>query len=43
MAGTAGMSRSMVYKLHFWPPYKHAGHYSGEAREFAISEGRFGV
>jgi hypothetical protein len=23
----------MVYKLHFWPPYKHAGHYSGKSRE----------
>lgn len=21
----------MVYKLHFWPPYKHAGHYSGKS------------
>ena len=25
------MSRSMVYKLHFWPPYKHAAHYSGRS------------
>jgi hypothetical protein len=25
------MSRSVVYKLHFWPPYKHAGHYSGKS------------
>jgi hypothetical protein len=25
------MSRSMVYKLHFWPPYKHAAHYSGKS------------
>ena len=24
------MGRSMVYKLHFWPPYKHARHYSGK-------------
>jgi hypothetical protein len=24
------MSRSWVYKLHFWPPYKHAAHYSGK-------------
>jgi predicted GIY-YIG superfamily endonuclease len=23
------MGREMVYKLHFWPPYKHAAHYSG--------------
>lgn len=21
----------MVYKLHFWPPYKHAAHYSGRS------------
>jgi hypothetical protein len=27
----AAMSRSMVYKLHFWPPYKHAAHYSGRS------------
>jgi hypothetical protein len=25
------MGRTMVYKLHFWPPYKHAGHYSGKS------------
>ena len=25
------MARSMVYKLHFWPPYKHAAHYSGRS------------
>jgi hypothetical protein len=24
------MSGSWVYKLHFWPPYKHAAHYSGK-------------
>lgn len=30
-AGTAGTSRSVVYKLHFWPPYKHAAHYSGRS------------
>jgi hypothetical protein len=31
--GPAGpvMSRSMVYKLHFWPPYKHAAHYTGKS------------
>jgi hypothetical protein len=23
------MGRQMVYKFHFWPPYKHAAHYSG--------------
>ena len=23
------MSRSVVYTLHFWPPYKHAAHYTG--------------
>jgi hypothetical protein len=25
------MSHSMIYKLHFWPPYKHAAHYSGRS------------
>jgi hypothetical protein len=25
------MSRSKVYKFHFWPPYKHAAHYSGRS------------
>ena len=25
------MGRRMVYKLHFWPPYKHAAHYSGKS------------
>ena len=24
------MSGNWVYKLHFWPPYKHAAHYSGK-------------
>jgi hypothetical protein len=25
------MRSKMVYKLHFWPPYKHAAHYSGKS------------
>ena len=25
----------MVYKLHFWPPYKHAAHYSGRSDRLA--------
>ncbi len=25
------MSRSKVYKFHFWPTYKHAAHYSGKS------------
>jgi predicted GIY-YIG superfamily endonuclease len=27
--GASAAVRTMVYKLHFWPPYKHAAHYSG--------------
>jgi hypothetical protein len=25
------MRRSVVYTLHFWPPYKHAAHYTGSS------------
>ena len=25
------MRRSVIYTLHFWPPYKHAAHYTGSS------------
>jgi hypothetical protein len=25
------MRRGVVYTLHFWPPYKHAAHYTGSS------------
>ena len=39
-AGTgAAVTAGTVYLLHFDQPYKHARHYVGNLREFAISEG----
>ncbi len=28
------MRRSVVYTLHFWPPYKHAAHYTDPRTSF---------
>ena len=33
-----GMSRSVVYTLHLWPPLGHAGHYTGSAIERRLAQ-----
>jgi hypothetical protein len=30
MDSSRARGQGLVYKLHFWPPYKHAAHYSGK-------------
>ena len=36
--GQVGMSRSVVYTLHLWPPLGHAAHYTGTTPERRLAQ-----